>query len=91
MITKTDVAANDKDFLSRFSELLRETQNLKIDQSVLDNMLQSLYKTSTNQKSSSTRYKVSFVLALIAERKFFINLARSLLRIVTGAIFSDKD
>ena len=46
LITKTDVAANDKIFLVRFAELLRETQNLKIDQEVLDDMLQSLYKTS---------------------------------------------
>ena len=48
LITKTDVAANDKEFLSRFTELLRETQNLKIDEQVLDNMIKSLYKAATN-------------------------------------------
>lgn len=31
LVTKTDVNANDKDFLDQFTELLRETQNLKID------------------------------------------------------------
>ena len=67
---------------------------MKIDQTVSDNMLQSLYKTSSNNNggqstvnSSSARYKVSFVQALLAERKFFVNLVRSLLRIVTQATY----
>ena len=47
LTTKTDVAANDKDFIVKFSELLRKTQNLKLDQEVLDNMLQPLCKVST--------------------------------------------
>ena len=79
------VAANDKEFIHEFSELLRETHNLKIDQSVLDNMLQSLHRTSASTNSTSTRNKVTFVLALLAERKFLINLVRSLLRLVLQA------
>ena len=64
LVTKTDVAANDRDFIFQFTELLRETQNLKIDPTVQENMLQSLYKTSNHQsssKSSSAQYKISFI------------------------------
>ena len=42
LVTKTDVAANDKNFLQQFTELLRDTQNLKIDESVIDNLIKSL-------------------------------------------------
>ena len=31
LITKTNVVANDKNFLVEFTDLLRQTQNLKID------------------------------------------------------------
>lgn len=82
LVTKTDVAVNDKTFLDKFSHLLRETQNMKIDQSVLDNMLKSLYKASSQKSNASTQYKVAFIEALLGERKFLINLVRSLLRIV---------
>lgn len=74
------MAANDKDFLHNFAELLRATLNLKIDSTIQDNMLQSLFKASNSSvQSSSARCKVYFVQALLAERKFFINLIRSLL------------
>ena len=44
LVTKTDVDMNDKAFLTKFSDILRESQFLKLEQTVIDNMLQSLYK-----------------------------------------------
>jgi len=56
-------------------------------------MLKSLLKTSSkssSKQSSSATYKVAFVEALLSERKFFISLVMSLIRIVGQAIFARK-
>ena len=82
------MAANDKEFLISFSNLLRDSQNLKLDEQVIDNMLKSLFKTNSagsNKSNSSAQYKVAFIQALLGERKFLINLVRSLLRVVLSA------
>ena len=83
LITKTDVVVNDKNFIEKFRELLRGTQNLKIDNKVIEHLINSLEKNTSSVSKIEAR--ISFVLTLLSERKFFINLIRSLLGIVNRA------
>ena len=54
-------------------------------------MLQSLYKAAHSAQSSSVRNKVTFIMTLLAERKFFINLVRSLLRLRVKQIMAPSE
>ena len=80
MLLKTDLLAKDKKFLDNLDDLLQVTDGLQLDQLIVDNMLLGLEKVTPC--ADTARFKVQFVEALFAERKFFINMVRSLLQMI---------
>ena len=77
-VTKTDVIANDRDFLASMEQILADTSLLKLSQPYIDLLLQSLCVGDLSQAFIQER--ITFVHALLSERKFFVNLIKSLLK-----------
>ena len=67
----------DSTFMHKFSEVLKETRNLKIDNSVIENCIKSIQRNKSDKK---VQFKVAFLEAILSERKFFLNLIKSLLK-----------
>ena len=72
--------AHDKEFLADFSQLLKQSNDLKFDQGSLDQILQSFSMPAIKGENAGVKDKVAFVKAILAERTFFINFIKSLLR-----------
>jgi len=71
-VTKTDVLANNLDWLKEFETILKETNLLKLNQRYLEGITKSLAEIKAT--ASDTKERSTFLSVILMERKFLVNL-----------------